>query len=436
LVYTNTTPIGSYRGYGNPQLHFALESLIDRAAEAIGMDPLDVRLRNAIREGEVSIHGWKMNSCQLSQCLEEAARKAGWREKRGKGRAKGTGIGMAAMIHVSGNRGVYPHYDGSAAYVRVHPHGGVDVITGEAEIGQGSNTIFAQIVSEVLQVPIDLIRLAPLDTDHSPFGLGTFASRVTALGGKAVQMAAEDAKRQLLSIAAEKMETAPEKLEFAGGRIFVRGSEKTGMKISEAAALGLYAGGGAFVLGVGKFLVPSSVVPPDADKYGNISMAYSFGVQVAEVKVDRHTGRVEILQFLSVHDSGRVINPLLAEGQVEGGVLQGIGFALMEEILRDKGKVLNGNFTDYRVPTICDAPPIISDFVEMPDPYGPFGAKSLGEITLVATAPAIANALYDAAGIRFKELPITPEKVLRALKGGLEEKDGDTRPPRRPEKKA
>ena len=416
LVYTNQTPIGSYRGYGNPQLHFALESIIDAAAEGMGMDPLELRLKNAIQTGETSVHGWVMNSGHLKECLQEAAQKSGWREKRSRGRKEGVGIGMGSMIHVSGNRGVYPFFDGSAAYLRINPHGGIDLISGEAEIGQGSNTVFTQIAAEVLGVPVGDIRCLPLDSDHSPFALGTFASRVTTVGGKAVLLAAEDAKRQLLEFASGKMETSPSDLECRGGRVFRKGSPDQGMEIREIARLRAHAHGGAPILGVGTFLVPPHVVPPDSSKYGNISMAYSFGVQVAEVRVDRTTGRVEILNFLSVHDSGTVINPLLSEGQVEGGVVQGMGYTLLEEIVRKEGKVVNGDFTDYRLPTICDAPPIASVFLGIPDPFGPFGAKGVGEITQVAVAPAVANAIYDAVGVRLKELPITPEKVLQALK--------------------
>jgi len=416
LVYTNTTPIGSYRGYGNPQLHFSMESLIDMASEAIGMDSLEVRLKNAIGLGEVSVNGFVMNSCRLKECLQTAAERSGWKEKRGRGRKVGRGIGMASMIHVSGNRAIYPFFDGSTAYVRINPHGGVDLISGEAEIGQGANTIFSQIVAEVLGIAIEEVRVLPLDTDHSPFALGTFASRVATLGGKAVLLAAEDAREKLFAFAATKMEVNPEDLEFADGRIRKKGSIDPGMEFKEVAKLASHANGGAPILGVGSFVVPSSVVIPDESRYGNISAAYSFGIQVAEVKVDRDTGKVEVLNFFSVHDSGRVINPLLGEGQVEGGVVQGIGYALMEEIIRKEGKVINGNFTDYRIPTIGDVPPIQTVFVEEPDPFGPFGAKGLGEITQVPTAPAIANAIYDAVGVRLKELPMTPQKILAALK--------------------
>jgi xanthine dehydrogenase molybdenum-binding subunit len=188
------------------------------------------------------------------------------------------------------------------------------------------------------------------------------------------------------------------------------------MQIAEIAKLALHASAGAPIIGVGKFLVPPTLVIPDQTKYGNISIAYSFGAQVAEVEVDQRTGKVKILDFLSVHDSGTILNPLLSEGQVEGGVLQGIGYALFEEIQRDKGKVINDNFTDYRIPTISDAPHVSSFFIESPDPFGPFGAKSLGEITLVGTAPAVANAIYDAVGIRLKEIPFTPERILRAFR--------------------
>ncbi len=416
LVYTHSTPIGSYRGYGNPQLHFALESAIDMAAEGLGLDPLEVRLRNAVELGETSVHGWIMNSCQLKECLRVAAQKSGWKEKRGRRRKEGIGIGMASMIHVSGNRAVYPHFDGSAAYIRINPTGAVDLITGEAEIGQGSNTAFAQIAAEVLGLAVEDIRVQPLDTDHSPFALGTFASRVATIGGKAVLLAAEDAKKKLLSFVARKMETRPEDLECRGGFIRTRNSSDPGLPFKEAARLASIALAGAPILGEGTFKVPAHVVMPDASKYGNLSVAYSFGVQVAEVKVDRQTGRVDILDFYSVHDSGTILNPKISEGQIEGGVVQGIGFALMEEIVRHQGKVLNDNFTDYRLPTVRDIAPIRSIFIEVPDPFGPFGAKGVGEITQVPTAAAIANAIYDAAGIRLRELPMTPERILKALK--------------------
>ena len=416
LVYANITPFGSVRGYGNPQLHFALESSIDAAAEIIGMDPLDVRLKNAAETGDVTDNGFVLSSCYLKECLRSAAEKTDWRGKHSKRRNESVGIGMASMIHVSGNRAVYPFFDGSTAHVRINSDVGIDLITGEADIGQGSNTVFAQIVAEVLGVSPEEIRPIPLDTDHSPFGLGTFASRVTTIGGKAVQLAAEDARRQLLEVAAEYMDANVNDLKCSGGKIYVKGSPDSGMKIGEIGRFAFNSHGGASIIGVGKYVVPPNVVIPDKTKYGNISSEYSFGVQVAEVKVDRGTGKVDVLNILSAHDSGIIINPMLAEGQIEGGVSQGIGYALLEEIVRQDGKVINDNFTDYRMPTVYDVPKILSQFVEFPAPLAPFGAKGLGEITIVPTAAAIANAIYDATGIRLKELPFTPEKILRALR--------------------
>jgi len=416
LAYANITPFGSVRGYGNPQLHFALESTIDAAAEVIGMDPLDVRLKNATETGDVTDNGFVLNSCHLKECLRSAAEKTNWREKHSKGRNESVGIGMASMIHVSGNRAVYPFFDGATAHVRINSDVGIDLITGEADIGQGSNTVFAQIVAEVLGVSPEEIRPMPLDTDHSPFGLGTFASRVTTIGGKAVQLAAEDARRQLLEVAAEYMKANVNDLKCSGGKIYVKGSPDSGMEIGEVGRLAFNSRGGASITGVGEYVVPPNVVMPDKTKYGNISSAYSFGVQVAEVKVDGDTGKVEILNILSAHDSGTIINPMLAEGQIEGGVSQGIGYAFFEEIVRQDGKVMNDNFTDYRMPTVYDVPQILSQFVEFPDPLAPFGAKGLGEITIVPTAAAIANAIYDATGIRLKELPFTPEKILKVLR--------------------
>ena len=199
----------------------------------------------------------------------------------------------------------------------------------------------------------------------------------------------------------------------------MKGSSDRGMKISEVARAALHSSGGVPITGVGTMVVPPTVVVQDQSKYGNISVAYPFGVQVAEVSVDRKTGKVEVLHFLSVHDSGIIINPMLSEGQVEGGVVQGVGYTLYEEIVRQAGKVVNDNFTEYRMPTICDAPQISSVFIESPDPFGPFGAKSLGEIILAGVAPAIANAISDAIGVRLKELPFTPEKILMALREKL-----------------
>lgn len=418
LVYTNTTPIGSVRGYGNPQMHFAQESMIDIAAEKLKLDPAEIRLKNAIRENDTSVHGWKMNSCKLKECITTAMKKSQWKNKNKK--EPDIGYGMASMIHVSGNRSVYPHFDGSSAYVKINSNGNIDIISGEADIGQGSGTVFAMIVSEILKTPIDKIKSILVDTAKSPFGLGTFASRVTTLGGQAVKLAAIDAKNHLLITASKKLNVNKDRLELSTGRVRLKGNKEKNFTIKDLAEIYMNSNGGLPILGVGNYQVPEHVIYPKEDKYGNISVAYSFGVQVAKVRVNKETGKVTIIDFLSVHDSGKIINPLLAEGQVEGGVVQGIGYALYENIVRQNGRVINDNFTDYKFLTISDVPNIKVVFEDSFNNDGPFGAKSIGEICTVGCAAAIGNAIYDAIGVRLYEVPFTPEKVIKEIRNKKE----------------
>ncbi|MBI4321580.1 MAG: xanthine dehydrogenase family protein molybdopterin-binding subunit [Chloroflexi bacterium] len=417
LVYTNKVPTGPFRGFGNAQGHFAYESALDMLAEKLGMDPAELRLKNASQTGDVTPHGWRLGSCGLSDCIRQATALAGWAEKRGRPGAgrKRRGIGIGCCLHVSGNRSMLPEFDGSSAYIRINEEGKAKVFTSETDLGQGARTVYAQIAAEEMGMPVEDIQVSLVDTDVSPHGLGTFGDRASTLGGNAVRAAAADARKQLAEIAARELEANPQDIVAEAGRLFVAGAPDHAITHAQAARSVSYQQAGAMLVGRGCYVPDGlSMVHPDT-KYGNISVAYPFAAQIAEVEVDTLTGEIEILSFTAVHDLGRLLNPMAARGQVLGAVAQGIGYALTEEMKIVDGRLRNPTYERYDIQRAPDMPPVTVEFVESIDPNGPFGAKGLAEPALVPTAPAIANAVYDAIGARITELPITPEKVLAAL---------------------
>ncbi len=420
LVYTNKIATGPFRGFGCPQSFFALESIIDMLAEQIGMDPAEFRLKNASRTGDITPHNWHLGSCGLSEAIERSVEKADWHAKRASypARASGDmayGIGMACCLHVSGSRTFLPFFDGAAAYLRINEEGHVLIQVGEPDIGQGSKTTFAQIAAHELGIPIEWVKVAPVDTDVSPHGLGTFGDRSTTLTGNAVMRAAIEARNILLEVAGRKLKKNPSSLFIEDGRILSReGPEQ--MEFREASEFASYERAGGTLVTQGQFIPPDvSMVDPET-KVGNISCAYPFVAQIAEVEVNTRTGEVKLLSLTAAHDLGKTINPLLAEGQVHGAVAQGIGYALMEEMTLKDGKVTNPNFKRYRVPRAKDMPAIQTIFVESNDPNGPYGAKGLAEPALTPIAPAIANAIRHATGVRLTELPMKAAVLKEALK--------------------
>ncbi|MBI3075765.1 MAG: molybdopterin-dependent oxidoreductase [Deltaproteobacteria bacterium] len=415
LVYTNKTPTGAFRGFGNPQITFAVGSMIDMLARELGIDPAEMHRKNATQTGDVTAHGWVINSCGLTECIDRALERIGWPAKRQQ-KTFGRGLGVACAIHVSGNR-IIGDYDGSAAFVKLNEDGRANVICGEGEIGQGANTIFAQIAAEELGVRYEDVDMSVADTDVTPFALGAWATRVTAIGGNGVRMAARDAKRQLLEAAAEKLEANPDDLVIREGVISVKGLPGRSLTVADAVKASMYKKGGTPVIGRGQFSVDTTV-QVGKEKFGNIAPAYSFACQVAEVEVNPETGVVKVLRVVAADDLGRALNPLSAEGQVEGGVVQGLGYALCEELVFEDGRVLEP--MEYEVPTAWLAPNVESILVESIDPFGPYGAKGTGETPLVPVAAVIANAVCDAVGVRITSLPITPEKIRKALKAKQE----------------
>jgi len=413
VVYTNNVYGGAFRGYGNPQITFAAESHIDMIAEKLGMDVLDLSLQNIVEPGYETISNCQITSCGLRECLIRAADATGWRQKRR--RPGRRGIGMASMQHAGGGIKIFfgnINCNYSSAAMKMNEDGSVNLMTGSSDIGQGSDTVLAQIAAEELGIRFEDIRVTTADTDLTPMCLGTYGDRVTFVGGRAVQSAARDVKKQLLDLASEILEANIDDLESREGRVFVKGSPEKGISIPELAEFSYFKKGRP-ILGRGIYDDPIS--KPDYGTGYGTSPAYSFASQVAEVEVDVETGKVKVLRITSAQDLGKALNPMAVRGQIEGAMAQGIGSTLFERLDWVKGRTLNSNFLDYRMLTALDMPAVEPIFIESIDPNGPFGAKGVGEPALVPTAAAIANAIYDAVGVRIKSLPITPDKILAAL---------------------
>ena len=413
LLYTNLVPTGAFRGFGNPSADWAVEQAWDLAAEKLNIDVVDLLRMNAVEPGDVSPHNHKITSCELKQCIDKAAALIGWKEKRTAARTSDRGLGMGCSVHVNGRRS-FGDWDGSSAIVRVNEDGRATIITGEGEIGQGTLTVLRQIAAEELGFPYEQVDITRPDTDVHPHALGALASRVTYVAGNAVKRAAAAAAQQLLDAAAEQLKRPASELTIINGEIGPRaGPESEYKSVAAVVRAAIYKPGGQPVIGIGNWDNPSDF--PDHSRYGNESGAYNFAAQAAEVEVDRDTGEVKLLEIAAAVDCGTVIHPAAAEGQVQGAVTQGIGYAMVEYFDWYNGAPTDPNFIDYPIPTASMLPKLHVAFAESYEPSGPFGAKGLGEIGLDAIPAAIANAIADAVGVRITELPITAEKIHRAL---------------------
>jgi carbon-monoxide dehydrogenase large subunit len=397
-VYTNKMGCGSFRGPGGIQAHFAGESQIDIICRELGLDPIDFRRRNGVQEGGTSGAGVRLGRVGMQQTLDRAADTVHWDRPLPSQPGKKVGRGVACgEWRLGGGRG-------SGAWVKLNEDGTVHLLAGMSEIGSGSNTAMVQIAAEVLGVEADAVALVSGDTETTPFDMLTAASRVTVSVGNAVQRAAADAREQLLQLAADRLEANPIDLACRGGRVFVEGSPDRGFALGELVRYAQTRGSGP-ILGRGAF---SSRAPQSL---------HPFGTQIVEVEVDEETGEVTLTRIVAAHDVGCAINPQNVEGQIQGGVTQAIGHTLMEEVkYSPTGEPLTAGFLDYKIPSSLDLPAIEPLIVEEPDEEGPFGARGIGEPPILAMAPAIANAIYDAVGVRLTSLPITAEKVRQALR--------------------
>ena len=430
LVYTNSMPTGAFRGFGCPQSHFAQETLIDEAAVKLGIDPAGLRLMNASQKDDITPHNWWFGSCGFSDCIKQSVEAAKWSEKKKEYQLThndkwSKGIGIASCLHVSGNRTFLPFFDGSSALVRINEEGRVTIFPGEVDMGQGCKTVFAMIAAEELGIPVDWVSVADMDTETCPHGMGTFGDRVTTLGGNAVKNAAIDARRILFESAAKHLHSQLDQLSVKEGVIYSSNGEL--INFAEASELASYEQAGATIIGHGSFQPPNVSMVDPITKVGNVSCAYPFVTQIVELAVNRETGEIKLLNVVSSHDLGRAINPMMAEGQVHGAVAMGLGFALYESMIEKNGTVANQSFKHGSMPRMTDMPPLISLLIESDDPNGPYGAKGLGEPALTSIAPAVANAIYDAVGVRIRSLPITPEKMLAAIQEKIDSERDDDR---------
>lgn len=412
-VYTNHPIGGAFRGFGIPQVSWAIESHLDVMVEKLGLDPVEVRLKNAVEEGSLSVTGQVLHSVGLKETLRQAAEKIGWRKASGPYRGKGI-----ACMHKST---VTP--SSSAAFVKLNEDASVTLLCSAVEMGQGSSTILAQIASEELGIPVEKISMVRPDTDVTPYDMASVSSRSTFFVGNAVRRAAADAREQLLQIAAEILEANPLDLVIEAGKVMVRGVPEKAIPIAEL-PLGeaFYVGAkgrgrGRPVLGRGSFTVEDATpLDRETGQGKNPSAFWMYATQAAEVEVDPRSGRVKVLRISSAHDVGKSIHPVAIEGQIQGALVMGVGTALFEEMELEKGRVKNPSFAEYKLPSALDAPEMIPIIVEELHAQGPYGAKGLGEPALAPTAAAIANAIYAAVGVRVKDLPITPEKILEGLR--------------------
>ncbi len=418
-VYTNHPVGGPMRGFGMPEMHFALEQHLDVVAERIGMDPLAFRLKNAIREGAILPTGSPMHPTGFDQCLQKVGESIGWGKKKDRPPAIGPkkrGIGFAGMWKAP----AMPPNAGSSATVRLNEDGTVSVGIGGVDIGQGALTVATQFAAEVLGVPLDWVRVTTVDTDYSPYEWQTVASRITWSMGNAIVRAAGSARQQILELVARAWGEDVDDLDIVNGVVVSLKSEEeiplrdfvvTGLQLPD----GSWAGGP--ILGEGSFM-PTYITALDNETgQGERAVVhFTTGAQAVEVEVDTETGEVRVLKVAAAYDVGKAINPDLVMTQIEGGVVQGFSTALFEELILRQGQPVNANLVDYKIATAVDAAfAIDGHIVEVPQDDGPFGARGIGEPVMTPTAPAIANAVYDATGVRLTELPLLPEKVWAAL---------------------
>ncbi len=404
LVYTNNIPYYFHHGGGMTPEQFALGQHLDLVARDLGIDPVDLQLKNAVEKGYTTLSGTHYASCGLKECIKKAARKAGWKKKYGKlPPYRGIGIGCGVMS--SGGKGMFVH-DTSAAFIKIAEDGKASLFTGLPDMGQGSHTTMAIIAAEALGITTEDITVVSGDTDIDPFDVGSFSQRGTFTTGNAVKAACLDAKKQLAKTAALKLGVKPSALVFKQRSVYPKGAPEQAMAFEDIVFDTLHSKEGRFVMGRGFYNSPS-------DK---ASLAYSFGTQIAEVEVDPETGFVKLLRMTVAHDVGRAINPLAVEGQLDGQAFSGAGQILFEECLMDSGQILNPSRLDYKLPRPFELFEIEHIIVETNDPFGPFGAKEVAEGPLVTTAQTIANAVSNAIGYPIKEIPVTPERILEALK--------------------
>ncbi|MBK8206589.1 MAG: molybdopterin-dependent oxidoreductase [Planctomycetes bacterium] len=413
-VYSNRIPSGAMRGHGSVNPRFCTETLMDMAAVKLGLDPCELRLRNFLPSNTLTpYHKFRITSNGIREGLAEAMRRSEWKKKWGK-LPYGHGIGVGCAWYISGSA-LPIHWNKlpqSTVHIKIDMDGGVTVHSLAAEIGQGSDTMLAQCVAEVIGCSLERVHVKSTTTDTAPIDLGSYSSRVTFMAGNAARKAAESIRAQLAAAASRLTGQPAQYFDFAGEEVICRSKPDVRVTFMEALH-GAQADIGALIAS-GSYQAPPLGTTFKGSNAG-LSPSYSFSAFICELKVDPDTGFVQPLKIWAAHDCGRALNPLAVEGQIEGSVHMGLGQALTEQLRYRGAQLLNGNFLDYKIPTPFDTPEIEAIIVESADPEGPFGAKECGEGALAPIIPAVGNAIYDAVGVRMFEVPMTPDRVLRAI---------------------
>jgi len=420
-VFTNN-PIGAaMRGHGITHTRFAAEIQMEMLAEELGIDPVEMRMRNAIdnpRPGEIyeTINKVTLKTCGLKQAIKEAVKDPLWRDREKMPKKEGAiswGTGISGTSYSGGARQM--GHQACAAIIRLCEDGTVNLITGATDCGQGSDTVLCMIAAEELGIKLDDVAIKRVDTAYTPVDPGSYGSRVTILAGQATQKAARQVKKQLVEVAAQNWQVKPEDIEIRLGEVSVKSDPEKKMPFGKLARIACYSGTGAVILGTGYSSYGIEYLDL-TNGIGNGACSYSFTAHTARVGVDMETGKIITTDFTLASDCGRLLSPVQAEGQIEGGAVQGLGQALYEDFIMDRGRTLNPTFLDYKMPHALDVPDIKLIDIVTDDPFGPFGAKEASEGSIVSAPPAVVSAIHDATGIWFKELPVTPEKVIKALK--------------------
>jgi CO/xanthine dehydrogenase Mo-binding subunit len=437
VAYTNKLRFGAFRGFGVPQVTFASEAQLDEIAAKLQLDPIALRRRNMLADGDTWFGGQKVQSNGLAECLRIVERESRWSEAHAEpavptapADALRRGFGVALTAHISGLLA-------SGAIVRVLEDGSVLLNTGAVDIGQGSNTALTQICAQALKVPVEQIAIASPDTDGSPYNWGTTASRVTYVTGRSVVGAAAEVERKLKEHAAEMLECSTDDLELlAGGKVAVKGVAQRAVTFAQISGRAHWAAGGP-VIGTHSWVFDTPTFDPKRTAAIGLPFAqigvFSFAAVVVEVEVDAATGKVRVVGAWSACDVGRAINPTMVTGQIEGAFVQGMGYALTEEMVWDGARLANPSLMDYKIPTFAELPPTLRSFiVESAEPSGPFGAKSVGELGINGVAAAIANAVAAATGARIRQLPLSAERVLDATEAADAARTAHASPKSRP----
>ena len=420
-VYTNLPPGGPYRGFGYSEFIFGLESHFNEIAKKLGIDPVDFRRKNAIREGDTLAYGAKMNPNGLLEAIDKAAEAIEW-EKEVK--AENPNIAVGKGFSLMWKAPAMPPNASSSAFLKFNEDGSINILISAMEIGQGVLTVMAQVAAEVLGVPPERIRVETPDTDRNPYEWQTVASHITWSTGTAVKRAAEDAREQIFDLMERALGKKRDALYLEDFMVKSHDEPDFQLPLKDFVIDGVMMEDGTWrggpIIGRGMFMpeFTSAISDPETGQGGKPMVHYTVGASAIRIEIDKQTGRVKIPKIVLAVDAGKAINPDLAKGQVIGGILQGLGTVLYEDMRFDeKGKLLNPNFTDYKIPTSLDIPDeIIPIIVEVPQPDGPYGARGIGEHTMIPIAPIVANAVEDAIGIRIKSMPITAEKIALAIK--------------------